>query len=193
MQMDAGASGTVTFDQPTALRMNTMNLGDVTLSGGFQAGHFPHIWDLTAGDMTISFTANLTGVIDDLGGSAHAWAELGVHEVGYGDFNPTWGVEGAGVWLATDYDWTVDTFNGTADDNNNGILNKDELDLDDKLILQKAGGQGEGDYFAVGPFRLADAEVTLSAIVRDVSISTGRPWGDCTTTIRMEVIQRRRR
>ena len=24
---------------------------DVTLSGGFQAGHFPEWWDLTAGDL----------------------------------------------------------------------------------------------------------------------------------------------
>lgn len=40
----------------------------------------------------------------------------------------------------------MDTFDGNADDNGNGILNKDELDLDDKLILQKAGGHGEGDY-----------------------------------------------
>jgi hypothetical protein len=64
------------------------------------------------------------------------------------DFNPTWMVEGSGVWLATDYDWTPNTFDpdtlvyygapfygwyGT-------------LDMDDKLILQKAGGMGEGAY-----------------------------------------------
>jgi hypothetical protein len=111
--------------------------GDVTLSGGFQASHFCNVWDLTASDLVIQFTYDGTGLVDDTG--AHAWAELGVREVGYGDFNPTYGVEGAGVWLATDYEWVVDTF----DPDPVGAPN---LDLDDKLILQKAGGNGEGDY-----------------------------------------------
>lgn len=44
-------------------------------------------------------------------------------------------VEGAGVWLATDYDWTVNTFDPSP-----------TLDMDDKLILQKGGGMGEGAY-----------------------------------------------
>ena len=115
----------------------SMSYGDITLSGGFQAGHFPEIWDLNACDMTISFTYDANGLMDDAG--AHAWAALGIREVGYGDFNPTWDVEGAGVWLATDYDWTVDTFG--PDPEGSPIL-----DMDDKLILQKAGGHGEGDY-----------------------------------------------
>jgi len=110
---------------------------DVTLTGGSQAGHFPEIWDLTACDMIISFTYNANGLVDDAG--AHAWAELGIRQLGYGDFNPTWQVEGAGVWLATDYEWSVNTF----DPDPVGAPN---LDLDDKLILQKAGGHGEGDY-----------------------------------------------
>ena len=110
---------------------------DVTLSGGFQAGHFPEWWDLTAGDMVLSFTYDANGLVDDSG--AHAWAELGVRSPCHGDFNPTWLVEGSGVWLATDYDWTANTFN--PDPPGSPIQ-----DLDDKLILQKAGGHGEGDY-----------------------------------------------
>ena len=117
----------------------TINYGDISLSG-VQSGHFSHVWDLTAGDLVISFTVDLTGMVDDYGGGAHAWAELGVREVGYGDFNPTWKSEGAGVWLATDYDWTLDTFDPDPDPPG------PTLDLDDKLILQKGGGWDESYY-----------------------------------------------
>jgi len=116
----------------------TVDYGTVSLSGGFQSGCFDEgFWDLTQSPMTIAFTVDLTGMVDDAG--AHAWSQLGVRQVGYGNFNPTWGVEGAGVWLSTDYDWTVDTF----DPDPPGSPTQD---LDDKLTLQKAGGQGEGDY-----------------------------------------------
>ena len=111
--------------------------GDVSLSGGYQAGHFVDIWDLTASDMTLEFTYDGNGLVDDSG--AHAWSELGVRACGYGDFNPTYGYEGAGVWLATDYDWTANTF----DPDPQGAPT---LDGDDKLILQKGGGMGEGAY-----------------------------------------------
>jgi len=124
--MPASASGpdTTTYD-------------DVTLSGGFQTGHFPEWWDLTAGDMVLSFTYDATGLVDDPG--AHAWAELGVRSPCDGDFNPTWMAEGSGVWLATDYDWSANTF----DPDPPGAPT---LDIDDKLILQKGGGMGEGSY-----------------------------------------------
>jgi len=114
-----------------------VNYGDVTLSGGFQTGHFPEWWDLTADDLVLSFTYNATGLVDDSG--AHAWGELGVRSPCYGDFNPTWMAEGAGVWLATDYEWSVNTFDPDP-------VGYPSLDLDDKLILQKGGGQGEGAY-----------------------------------------------
>ena len=115
----------------------TQDYGDVALSGGFQTGHFPQLWDLTACDMTISFTADLTGLVDDPG--THAWSEIGVRALGYGDFNPTWMAEGAGVWLCTDYDWNANTFDPDP-------VGSPILDLDDKLILQKGGGLGEGSY-----------------------------------------------
>jgi len=115
----------------------TVNYGDVTLSGGFHAGHFPEWWDLAAGDIVISFTYDANGLVDDAG--SHAWAELGVRSPCYGDFNPTWQVEGAGVWLATDYDWAANTFDPDP-------VGSPTLDLDDKLILQKGGGLGEGSY-----------------------------------------------
>ena len=107
--------------------------GTKALSGGYVTGNFPEVWDLTACDFTLSATYDGNGLVDASG--AHAWAELGVRAVGGGNFNPN----GKGVWLATDYDWTVNTF---APD----PPGSPTLDLDDKLILQKQGGQGEGAY-----------------------------------------------
>ena len=122
----------------------TMYYGSVSLSSYdvVDSGHFSHIWDLTASDLVIIFTYDANGLVDD--GGCHAWAALGVRTFGYGDFNPTWMEEGAGVWLATDYDWTVDTFDPDP-------IGSPTLDLDDKLILQKAGGIGEGDYNLPSP------------------------------------------
>jgi hypothetical protein len=128
---------TLLFAMPVKAAPITKALGTITLTGGSQAGNFPQEWDLTACDLTLSFTYDANGLVDDSG--AHAWAELGVRAVGYGNFNPTWMAEGAGVWLATDYDWSANTF----DPDPPGAAN---LDLDDKLILQKGGGWGEGSY-----------------------------------------------
>jgi len=63
---------------PTAAA-DTTSYGTVTLSGGYQAGHFTDVWDLTAGDITLSFTYDGNGLVDDAG--AHAWAELGVRSL----------------------------------------------------------------------------------------------------------------
>jgi len=94
---------------------------------------------LEASPNSYTFTYDANGLVDDFGGSAHAWAELGVRSPCYVDFNPTWQVEGAGVWLATDYHWTANTFDPDPP-------GSPTLDLDDKLILQKGGGLGEGSY-----------------------------------------------
>jgi hypothetical protein len=124
---------------PALASGSTTNYGDITLSGGFQAGHFAEWWDLTEGDMVISFTYDANGLVDDYGGDAHAWAELGVRSPCYGDFNPTWMAEGAGVWFTSDYDWAANTFDPDPP-------GSPTLDLDDKMGLQKGGGQGEGNY-----------------------------------------------
>ena len=122
----------------------TINEGNVTLIGGSQTGNFPATWDLFAGDMTISFTYDATGLVDNETAQwqDHAWAELGVRDTTTtANFNPGGSGGGKGIWLATDYDeWqTLNTFNPDPP-------GAPSLDLDDKLILQKAGGQGEGAY-----------------------------------------------
>jgi len=129
--------GLLTFGQ-TAVQADstttvTVNEGNVNLSGGFQAGNFPETWDLIKSDLTVSFTYDGYGLVDDSGGAiAHAWAELGIRDkTTTSNFNPN----GKGVWLATDYEWTANTFEPEVTPT-----------LDDKLILQRQGGQGEGAY-----------------------------------------------
>lgn len=64
-----------------------VDYGDVDLSGGFEAGSFDDVYDLTAGDITLSFTYDGNGLVDDAG--AHAWAQLGVRSEGWNhNFNP---------------------------------------------------------------------------------------------------------
>jgi len=114
---------------------------DQILVGGFVAGCFGDKWDATAGDLTLSFTYDATGLVDDFGGAAHAWAELGVRDTLTGsNFNPG---PGNGVWLATDYDWSANTFD--PDPAGSPIQ-----DLDDKLLLQRTGGLGESSYDVPG-------------------------------------------
>ncbi len=57
-----------------------------TTTGNIVRNHFDDIWDLTEGDITISFTYDATGMNDDYGASgwpivgAHAWSILGVRD-----------------------------------------------------------------------------------------------------------------
>jgi hypothetical protein len=71
----------------TSLAADT-DYGDVTLTGdGFDSGNFAQVWDLTDGDIVISFTYDGNGLVDDAG--AHAWAELGVRSLDTSsNFNP---------------------------------------------------------------------------------------------------------
>ncbi|HUU22049.1 MAG TPA: hypothetical protein VM389_05880, partial [Phycisphaerae bacterium] len=77
----------------------------------------------------------MNGMVDANWQDAHAWGEFGVRPVGGPNYNPN----NQGIWVATDYV-------GVA-----GGLNPDPpgaptQDIDDKFILQKVSGHGEGDY-----------------------------------------------
>jgi hypothetical protein len=125
----------------------TINYGNQTLSGGFESHNFSDVWDLTQGNLVISFTYDANGLVDadpdinEWAGGDHAWAELGIRDTSTsGNFNPN----NKGIWLATDHNeaWPpaqVDTF---APDPEGAPI----LDMDDKLILQKQSGIGEGGY-----------------------------------------------
>ena len=117
----------------------TINYGSVTLEGDFQSGNFADIWDITDCDLEIRFTYDANGLVE--GGGVYALAQLGARQVGYGNFNPTCGVEGAGVWLAADFDHWIATNTFAPDD-----LSNPKWDRDDRLILQKAGGNDQGAY-----------------------------------------------
>ena len=108
----------------------TLEYGDVPITSN-EYGNFLDVIDLTNGDAVIKFTYDANGLVDNAG--SHAYSELGVRTVGYGNFNPN----GQGIWMATDYDYAQD---GLQPD----IV--PTLDLDDKIILQKMGGHGEADY-----------------------------------------------
>ena len=67
----------------------TVDYGDITLTtttGNIVRDHFDGIWDLTDGDITISYTYDARGMNDDYGASgwpivgAHAWSLLGVRD-----------------------------------------------------------------------------------------------------------------
>jgi len=146
MRTSIGALSAVAFTYGMA-RADTVNYGNITLSGGYQAGHFEQLWDLTKCDLVLSFTVDLNGILDNDPGPPdgwsygdHAWAELGIREMGAVNFNPN----NKGVWLATDYDeaWPEAVRNTFAPDPPGAPT----LDMDDKLILQKQGGVGEGGY-----------------------------------------------
>jgi len=77
-----------------SISMNTLSSSstdsiDIYLSGGFQSGHLEPVWNLTKDNLRISFIYDGNGLVDDYGGDAHAWAELGIRTVGYSDFNPS--------------------------------------------------------------------------------------------------------
>ena len=68
----------------------TFDFGDITLSsnGAVDSGYFCPIFDLTQSDITISFTYDANGLVDDSG--CHAWSQLGIRTYNlYSDFNPT--------------------------------------------------------------------------------------------------------
>jgi hypothetical protein len=112
----------------------TLYLGNVTLDGDYQFGHFDQVWDLTACNIQISFTYDANGLVDD--DEAQAWSLLGVRQAGFFDFNP---LEGTGVWLTADFEWFANTFDPDP-------VGSPILDIDDRLILQNTLGNGEGFY-----------------------------------------------
>lgn len=117
----------------------TVNYGDVTLSPSYQADHFNNIWDLTAGDLVLTYQIDLSSVTQTAANET-PYVEVGLRQVGATDFNPgLFNVYqgGAGGWM-------VSLVGDLATDPNN-------LDLDDKHNLVASGGRGEHDYDALDP------------------------------------------
>jgi hypothetical protein len=145
----------------------TVNLS----SGGSTASdHFGGEYDLTAGDITLSFTYDATGMVDDAG--AHAWAELGVRSntFGYGvDFNPYWRQIGeAWTYPATTVDLLADQDIDIGDVT--VVLDGDHLDVTYHL---DGGWCMTSSHFAV-----ATDPADLPQTRKGVAIPGQFPYGD---------------
>jgi len=109
----------------------TVDYGNLKLEGTWQATHWSDLWDLTQGDLVLSYTMDMTGVTT----AANAWLELGLREEGAGDFNPgpfnTY-QGGKGGWMTS----------------HTGSLASDpgRQNINEKHNLSASGGRGEGDY-----------------------------------------------
>jgi hypothetical protein len=112
----------------------TKNYGDVTLNASYEADHFDDVWDLTKGDLTLTYGVDLSAVTQTSAGET-PYIEVGLREVGAADFNPgPWDTYqgGAGGWMTSQVQDLA--------------TEPDNLDLDDKHNLSASGGRGEGDY-----------------------------------------------
>jgi len=117
----------------------TINYGGITYSSVYTGLNFSDIWDLTAGDLTLSYSIDMSGVTQT-SASDIVWVEVGLREVGATNFmpGPTDTYQGgAGGWMTSSVD-------DLAPDS-------DSWDIDDKHNLQASGGQDEADYDATNP------------------------------------------
>lgn len=117
----------------------TVNYGSYTLSPGFSATHWSDVWDLTRGDLTLSYRIDMSG-ISQTAPYVTSYTEVGLRQAGAGDFNPgpfnTY-QGGAGGWM-TSLVGNLAPTPGT-------------LGAQDKHNLSASGGRGEGDYDATAP------------------------------------------
>lgn len=119
-------------------------------NGSTSGSNFADIWDLTAGDMEISYSVDLNGIKDEDPGTGgwdwgdHAWSEFGIRDTSTTtNFNP----DGKGIWMASDYSDTngkwppikINTFDPDP-------VGAPTYDMDDKFVLQRISGQAEGNY-----------------------------------------------
>jgi len=112
----------------------TINYGNVTYAPGFTAGNYSDVWNLTAGDLTLSYSIDLSGVTQTAAYET-PYVEVGIRQVGSANFNPgPWDTYqgGAGGWMTS----------LVGDLATNPVL----LDLDDKHNLSASGNRGEADY-----------------------------------------------
>ncbi len=149
----------------------TKNYADITLSSPNQTTHLDDVWDLTQGDLTLSYTIDMgtvhqpprpdpswrpswwnpawepyTGWYESTAyyWSHTLWIEVGMRGVGGSDWSPgPWNTYKGkcGGWMVHDADAYVGEWNGTW-----WADQPNNLDMDDKISLQASGGRDETDY-----------------------------------------------
>lgn len=119
----------------TASAQVTKSYGGATMNAGaFFGTHFNDVWDLTCGDLVLSYTIDMSKVTQTAAYET-SYTQVGLRQVGAADFNP-------GPW---------DTYQGGAGGWMNSLVgdlatNPNDLDLDDKHNLAASGNRGEKDY-----------------------------------------------
>ncbi len=162
-------ASTILFAIPVkAAETTTVDYGDYTLTTPYSATHWDGVWDLTQGDLVLSYTIDMSGITQPHGlpsnpteweayvgptakdpsnypDSYTPWVEVGLRGPDAGDFNPgPFGVyQGkCGGWMVSESDDWVGYWD-------NGVFIGDGTatqDLDDKHSLQASGGRSELDY-----------------------------------------------
>jgi len=116
-----------------------IDYGDISYSPTYSASNFAEVWNLTAGDLTLTYTIDLSGVTQTTA-SDTPYIEVGVREVGAANFNPG----PFNTYQGGKGGWMTSLVGDLATDPN-------LLDLDDKHNLSASGGRGEVDYDATDP------------------------------------------
>jgi PKD repeat protein len=125
-------------------------VGDKILYAPWDVMYLPKVYDLTKGDLTLSYTIDMRGLYQpgtyNTFKSWQTWyTEVGLRGEGASNFNPgPFGVyQGkCGGWMVSDSDNWVDSDGFTE----RGDLPCETQDLDDKHALQASGGRSELDY-----------------------------------------------
>lgn len=140
---------TFSIAMPIRAGDTTVNYGNVALSGGYQAGHFSDVWDLTQGDIVISFTYDANGLVDDAG--AHAWAELGVRD------NPSAYKPGTSF----DFNPTGKTYTITTGQKTVDLLAGQNIDVGD-IIVTREGNTLTVKYCTTGDWLIIETHLAVN-------------------------------
>jgi hypothetical protein len=112
----------------------TTNYGNLTLSPGYLATNFADVWDLTKGDLSLSYTIDMSHITQTAAWET-SYTEVGLRQVGAANFNPgPFNVYqgGAGGWL------TSLVGDLTPSPGHQSLM--------DKHNLSASGGRGDADY-----------------------------------------------
>ena len=112
----------------------TINYGNVTYSPSYSASNYSDVWNLMAGDLTLTYGIDLSGVTQT-GAYETPYVEVGLRQIGASNFNPgpfnTY-QGGAGGWMTS----LVGDL----------ASNPSSLNINDKHNLSASGARGESDY-----------------------------------------------